>query len=730
MARVNINQCSYQELLTLPGVGPRIAEHILDIREGKGFITEDDLSGISYLRVTFNLLDRVDFSRSVNYHQGPPPHGQTTHDRREYDEMVQRVDRVAMGRTPSMRGPPFQIKQEQGWSDIQTPGDPGLMNSAFLGESDDDSVPWDTEPQGAYGRHDTPYKCQPQLNPAQRDNRYRSQTQEYEKGYTGNIKAEWYPPSQNSNTGYQHQGYGCPSQPGAILDESQGFSPAPYHQEGGDQTSWRPGETPRSRYEKHQQGRASQKPRGPRDQSNIRPPLPHLNEAQPSNHYEVGQINTQVSNRTTTPYRVGPQPMRARVQYSGTPYQEGSGQVRPNMAPQSGQNGRGQDYRYGIDPNQSQPNATQNKVQGGFTPYNPGPPSGIQTRPRVQGSQPHKKVDHAPKTLKYDGKSNWKAFYVKFSRYAEVYEWSPQECKDQICWCLEGKASEYYAMLTDRNKHMSFTDMIEKFEKRFGYKELPETAQVQFQIARQQADENLEDWADRVLSLATKAFRDLPEDHMYQQAVLRLCQGVSDKEAGTAASNVRPKSIEEAIDKMRWFQHNQQAIYGRGPKREVRQTSLNRGYPYEQEVTVSATTLPSKRDSETPWKADIERVEDKIDKMQSDLLSELKKIAIPAPAPSQPSGRNHSPARMECYSCGSQNHFKRDCPKLRRSPSRSPSPGSRGNCFHCDRPGHMKRDCPMRNREKAVTFADQVRSASKEALNMNGAAREAGVSSK
>jgi hypothetical protein len=30
-----------------------------------------------------------------------------------------------------------------------------------------------------------------------------------------------------------------------------------------------------------------------------------------------------------------------------------------------------------------------------------------------------------------------------------------------------------------------------------------------------------EDWADRVLSLATRAFRDLPETHMYQQAVVR-----------------------------------------------------------------------------------------------------------------------------------------------------------------------------------------------------------------
>ncbi|CAC5379371.1 CNBP [Mytilus coruscus] len=209
-------------------------------------------------------------------------------------------------------------------------------------------------------------------------------------------------------------------------------------------------------------------------------------------------MNTQVSGRTATPYRVGSQPMRARVKYSGTPYEEGSVQVRSNTAPHSGQNGRGQDYRYGIDHNQTHPNATQNQVQ---------------------------------------------------------------------------------------------------------------------------------------------------------------------------------------------------------------------------------------RESETPWKVDIERVEDKIDKMQSDLLSEPKKIVIPAPGPSQPAGRNQSPARMECYSCGSQNHFKWDCPKFRRSPSRSPSPGSRAYCFHCDRSGHMKRDCPMRNREKAVTFADQVIAASKESLTINGAAREARASS-
>jgi hypothetical protein len=155
---------------------------------------------------------------------------------------------------------------------------------------------------------------------------------------------------------------------------------------------------------------------------------------------------------------------------------------------------------------------------------------------------------------------------------------------------------------------MVYMDLIQKLEKRFGFRELPETAQVQFNNARQtpdelledwadrvlslatrafrdyffplcrqyfpqilicnpispycahpglslavrpwrylfhlpsritpkggSPDELLEDWADRVLSLATRAFRDLPETHMYKQAVVRLCQGATDKEAGSYA---------------------------------------------------------------------------------------------------------------------------------------------------------------------------------------------------
>ena len=60
---------------------------------------------------------------------------------------------------------------------------------------------------------------------------------------------------------------------------------------------------------------------------------------------------------------------------------------------------------------------------------------------------------------------------------------------------------------------------------------------------------------------------------MYQQEVVRFCQGAADKEAGSYASNIRPKNIEEAIDEIRWHQHNHQAIYGRPPRTEVKQVS-------------------------------------------------------------------------------------------------------------------------------------------------------------
>ena len=77
----------------------------------------------------------------------------------------------------------------------------------------------------------------------------------------------------------------------------------------------------------------------------------------------------------------------------------------------------------------------------------------------------------------------------------------------------------------DENMAMTFEQLGIKLAKRFGFRELPETALVIFNNAMQMSGESLDNWADRVLTLASKAFRLLPEEYLSQQAILKFCQG-------------------------------------------------------------------------------------------------------------------------------------------------------------------------------------------------------------
>lgn len=66
---------------------------------------------------------------------------------------------------------------------------------------------------------------------------------------------------------------------------------------------------------------------------------------------------------------------------------------------------------------------------------------------------------------------------------------------------------------------MAYVYLVWTIEKKIVFNELPETAEVQFSNARKGPVEFLEDWADGVFTLATKAFRSIPELHMYQKEV-------------------------------------------------------------------------------------------------------------------------------------------------------------------------------------------------------------------
>jgi predicted DNA-binding helix-hairpin-helix protein len=61
MPRVFINDCSIEELMSVPGIGAKGADKILELREAKGDLELDDLNQVPYLRITQPLLDCTSF---------------------------------------------------------------------------------------------------------------------------------------------------------------------------------------------------------------------------------------------------------------------------------------------------------------------------------------------------------------------------------------------------------------------------------------------------------------------------------------------------------------------------------------------------------------------------------------------------------------------------------------------------------------------------------------------
>ena len=243
-----------------------------------------------------------------------------------------------------------------------------------------------------------------------------------------------------------------------------------------------------------------------------------------------------------------------------------------------------------------------------------------------------------PKALHYDGKTNWLSFKKKFDSYRKVMRWSEEESKDYLMWSLEGKALDFLTITKIDLEKYSLRKIMKKLETRFGVKELTETSKAKFRQAFQKQDESLEEWADRVMTLATPAFVDLPEDHLKKEAIARFCQGCTDKEAAKHACFEQPETMEEALNLVKHHQYISQAVDGKKAKREY-------------EASVNAVQSPSEA-----------RVEQLIRSALRDFAAKLQESSTSLSSSSETEEKaKKKKSSSQCFFCKKFGHFKKDC---------------------------------------------------------------------
>lgn len=93
------------------------------------------------------------------------------------------------------------------------------------------------------------------------------------------------------------------------------------------------------------------------------------------------------------------------------------------------------------------------------------------------------------KDLRYNGKSNWKAFLHKFVRLSCSQQWNETGQHDQFCFFKEDQAREYYTLMLETTPCLRFCKMLRNFDKRSSATDL--IYQLNFQLATQNSSESL-----------------------------------------------------------------------------------------------------------------------------------------------------------------------------------------------------------------------------------------------
>jgi hypothetical protein len=329
----------------------------------------------------------------------------------------------------------------------------------------------------------------------------------------------------------------------------------------------------------------------------------------------------------------------------------------------------------------------------------------------VYAGRPRGYANNRPKMPVFygDGKETWNVWFNRFNDIANRYGWGNSRKLDELLPCLQGTAGDFVYGQLPRSVRTNFPALIRELTNRFHRHETTKRFHAQFSNRSQKSNESVEEYAADLKRLYDKAHSARDPETRKEDLLRRFLDGLNDDHARFHVEFVKdPSNIDEAVYEVVNFidtkKRSKTVDNSDGkPRKFVRQShtlhceSDPETPESEDEIEHTARVSDSKDKSNTfsnyrkttdfkpKDSSQLEEIKNMISEMtkgHADLQTRISKLELSLQKPHfsqnrsyQNPGNQNPRARQsrECFLCGKEGHFVRECPQRQDNPTDGPS---------------------------------------------------------
>ena len=154
---------------------------------------------------------------------------------------------------------------------------------------------------------------------------------------------------------------------------------------------------------------------------------------------------------------------------------------------------------------------------------------------------------------------SWSSFFMKFDRIARRKGWSDDKKLDRLYDCLTDKALEYAARSDNKDNYDRLT---QELALRFDLKDEPIAARQRLYLAKQDDDETLEAFLQRLLTITMDGHKNEKSALIQQVATESFLRDCKHKDAARTVIYESPATIHNACKRIKTILANKKAIGG------------------------------------------------------------------------------------------------------------------------------------------------------------------------